>query len=180
MPLAVAGAPYGTDAETGKSLQYNLFVPKNYDRTRSYPMVLFMHDAGTVSSNPLITLTQGLGAVVWASPTEQAKHESFVLAPQFTGEDEGSDGNTTYLKTIKGLIDSVRGKYSIDTGRLYTTGQSGGAMTSSALDFNYPDLFAASFLVAGFSGRTSTPSSRWPSRRSGPWSRRATRRRTRA
>ncbi|WP_406353197.1 hypothetical protein [Streptomyces sp. NBC_00658] len=124
-------------------------MPKNYDRTRSYPMVLFMHDAGTVSSNPLITLTQGLGAVVWASPTEQAKHESFVLAPQFTGEDEGSDGNTTYLKTIKGLIDSVTGKYSIDTGRLYTTGQSGGAMTSIALDFNYPDLFAASFLVAG-------------------------------
>ncbi|MFJ4622402.1 hypothetical protein [Streptomyces sp. NPDC088812] len=137
------------DSATGKSLKYNLFVPKNYDSAKSYPMVLFMHDAGTVSSNPLITLTQGLGAVIWASPAEQAKHECFVLAPQFTGEDEGSDGDTTYLKTIKGLVDAVSGEYSIDTDRLYTTGQSGGAMTSIALDFTYPDLFAASFLVAG-------------------------------
>ncbi|MCI3278888.1 PHB depolymerase family esterase [Streptomyces cylindrosporus] len=139
-----------TDAETGNSLQYNLFVPKNYDRHKSYPMVLFMHDGGTTSTNPLITLTQGLGAVIWASPSEQAKHECFVLAPQFTSEtDEGSDGNAPALKTIKGLIESLADKYSIDRKRLYTTGQSGGTITSIALDFTYPDLFAASFLVAG-------------------------------
>ncbi|MFJ2816681.1 hypothetical protein ACIQOU_21945 [Streptomyces sp. NPDC091279] len=138
-----------TDADTGKSLQYNLFVPKDYDKKKSYPLVLFMHDAGTVGTDPLITLTQGLGAVIWATPTEQAKRACFVLAPQFTGSDEGSDGNATALKTIKGLVDSVSGAYSIDTDRLYTTGQSGGAMSSIALDFTYPDLFAASFLVAG-------------------------------
>ncbi|MFK4098770.1 hypothetical protein ACI2L1_01530 [Streptomyces sp. NPDC019531] len=139
-----------TDAETGNSLQYNLFVPKNYDRHKSYPMVLFMHDGGTTSTNPLITLTQGLGAVIWATPSEQAKHECFVLAPQFTSQtDEGSDGNAPALKTIKGLIDSLADKYRIDRKRLYTTGQSGGTITSIALDFTYPDLFAASFLVAG-------------------------------
>jgi predicted peptidase len=139
-----------TDSETGRSLQYNLFVPKNYDKSKSYPLVLFMHDGGTASTNPLITLTQGLGAVIWASPSEQAKHECFVLAPQFTGEDdEGSDGNAPALKTIKGLIESLADKYSIDRKRLYTTGQSGGTITSIALDFTYPDLFAASFLVAG-------------------------------
>ncbi|WP_406006288.1 hypothetical protein OG440_08840 [Streptomyces sp. NBC_00637] len=139
-----------TDAGTGNSLQYNLFVPKNYDKSKSYPMVLFMHDGGTTGTNPLITLTQGLGAVVWASESEQAKRECFVLAPQFTSEaDEGSDGNAAALQTIKGLIDSLTGKYSIDKKRLYTTGQSGGTITSIALDFTYPDLFAASFLVAG-------------------------------
>ncbi|MEU6148076.1 PHB depolymerase family esterase [Streptomyces sp. NPDC047081] len=139
-----------TDADTDRSLQYNLFVPKNYDKSKSYPMVLFMHDGGTTSTNPLITLTQGLGAVVWASESEQAKHECFVLAPQFTSEDdEGSNGNAEALKTIKGLIESLADKYSIDRKRLYTTGQSGGTITSIALDFTYPDLFAASFLVAG-------------------------------
>ncbi|MFE6488132.1 hypothetical protein ACFVGN_35085 [Streptomyces sp. NPDC057757] len=138
-----------TDSGTGNTLKYNLFVPKGYDRTRSYPMVLFMHDAGTVSSNPLITLTQGIGAVAWADPSFQAENPCFVLAPQFTGDDEGSDGDETALKTIKGLIDSVVGKYGIDEKRLYTTGQSGGCMTSIALNFTYPDLFAASFLVSG-------------------------------
>ncbi|MCI3271788.1 PHB depolymerase family esterase [Streptomyces cylindrosporus] len=139
-----------TDSATGNSLTYNLFIPKDYDKTKSYPLVLFMHDAGTVSTNPLITLTHGLGAVVWADPLSQERNPCFVLAPQFTGEsDEGSDGNATALKTIKGLVDSVTSKYSVDKNRLYTTGQSGGAMTSIALDFTYPDLFAASFLVAG-------------------------------
>ncbi|MDT7847269.1 PHB depolymerase family esterase [Streptomyces justiciae] len=141
------------DADTGNSLQYNLYVPDGYDpadTSTKYPLVLFMHDAGTCSTNTLITLTHGLGAVVWASPESQAKNPCFVLAPQFTDEsNEGSDGNTKALKTIKGLVDSLTSKYRIDTDRLYTTGQSGGAMTSIALDFTYPDLFAASFLVAG-------------------------------
>ncbi|MDT7847536.1 PHB depolymerase family esterase [Streptomyces justiciae] len=139
-----------TDSATGSSLTYNLYIPEDYDKTKSYPLVLFMHDAGTTSTNPLITLTHGLGAVVWADPLWQQENPCFVLAPQFTGQtDEGSDGNATALKTIKGLIDSVTSKYSVDKTRLYTTGQSGGAMTSIALDFTYPDLFAASFLVAG-------------------------------
>jgi predicted peptidase len=39
--------------------------------------------------------------------------------------------------------------YSIDPKRVYTTGQSGGCMTSCELNHRYPDLFAASLLVAG-------------------------------
>ena len=47
------------------------------------------------------------------------------------------------------LLNSLVKKYSIDAKRLYTTGQSGGCMMSIAMDIKYPDLFAASFLVAG-------------------------------
>ncbi|MDD1723965.1 MAG: hypothetical protein LUQ07_02415 [Methanospirillum sp.] len=49
---------------------YNLYVPKDYDPKRSYPMILFIHDAGAVSTQHNKTLTQGLGAVVWAEPSE--------------------------------------------------------------------------------------------------------------
>jgi hypothetical protein len=42
------------------------------------------------------------------------------------------------------------GEYaSIDQNRLYTTGQSAGCMASIAFNIKYPDLFAASLLVAG-------------------------------
>jgi poly(3-hydroxybutyrate) depolymerase len=37
----------------------------------------------------------------------------------------------------------------IDKKRLYTTGQSAGCMRSISMDIKYPDLFAASLLVAG-------------------------------
>jgi len=65
-------------------LLYNLYIPANYDPSRKYPLVLFMHDAGVVGNNPTRTLKQGLGAIVWATPAEQAKHPCFVLAPQYT------------------------------------------------------------------------------------------------
>jgi len=138
------------DPKSGDILNYNLFIPHNYDKTKSYPLVLFMHDAGATSTVTDTTLVQGLGAVVWASPQDQAKREAFVLAPQYVAPivDDNSDA-TNYLDMTVDLVNLMTTQYSIDTNRLYTTGQSGGAMTSIAIDIKYPDLFAASFLVAG-------------------------------
>ncbi|WP_172331749.1 prolyl oligopeptidase family serine peptidase [Mangrovicoccus sp. HB161399] len=137
------------DPETGDSLPYNLFVPKDYDPAQRYPLVNFMHDAGTTSEDPLMTLKQGLGAICWASPQDQADRPCFVLAPQFA-EIVASDGSETssMLDTVINLIKALSEEYSIDTSRLYTTGQSGGGMLSIAMNIKYPDFFAASFLVA--------------------------------
>lgn len=71
------------DARTGRSLAYNLFVPKGYDAARSYPLVVFMHDAGATSNETKTTLFQGLGAVTWANPADQIARPAFVLAPQY-------------------------------------------------------------------------------------------------
>lgn len=137
------------DDQFNKDLMYNLFVPKNYDPKKSYPLVLFMHDAGVVSNNHIETLTQGLGAVVWASDKAQSLNESFVVAPQYTSvmtDDTGTVSND--MDITVNLIKELTNKYSIDTNRLYNTGQSMGGMISIAMDIKYPDLFAASFLVA--------------------------------
>lgn len=130
-------------------LMYNLYVPKNYDPSKKYPLVLFMHDAGVVSNNPTNTLTQGLGAVVWAEPSEQAKNECFVLAPQYNSiiADDTSQTTEAMDMTVD-LIKNLETQYSIDSNRLYNTGQSMGGMTSIAMNIKYPDMFAASLLVA--------------------------------
>ncbi|TCL02056.1 peptidase [Sodalis ligni] len=138
------------DPKTGKMLRYNLFVPKDYRAGTSWPLVLFMHDAGATSDVTRTTLFQGLGAVVWASPEDQAKRPCFVLAPQYAEIIADDDAHTSdMLDTTINLISMLAGKYSIDRNRLYTTGQSGGCMMSIAMDIKYPDFFAASFLVAG-------------------------------
>lgn len=132
-----------------EKLMYNLYVPKNYDPSKKYPLVLFMHDAGVVSNNPVNTLTQGLGAVIWATPSEQAKQECFVLAPQYTTVIADDNSETTEQMDITvDLIKALEKQYSIDTKRIYNTGQSMGGMTSIAMDIKYPDMFAASLLVA--------------------------------
>jgi predicted peptidase len=138
------------DPKTGLLLKYNLFVPKNYYKNKSYPMVLFMHDAGTTNTETKTTLIQGLGAVIWATPSEQAKHECFVLAPQYSTQIVNDNSEASeYLDITVDLINALVSQYSIDKSRLYTTGQSGGCMMSIAMNIKYPDLFAASLLVAG-------------------------------
>jgi predicted peptidase len=138
------------DPASGRSLAYNLFLPDGYDARKSYPLVLFMHDAGVTGPDPLLTLKQGLGAVVWARPEEQAKRPCIVLAPQYDEiiVDDASQASAMREVTYA-LIQSIASTYAIDRKRMYSTGQSGGAMMTIAMDIKYPDLFAASFIVAG-------------------------------
>lgn len=137
------------DPATGKTLRYNLFVPTNKGK-EPLPLVLFMHDAGVTSEYHRATLFQGLGAVIWASPEEQAKRPCIVLAPQFDEiiVDDTSKASPMLETTIH-LIENLSKQYNIDTNRLYTTGQSGGCMMSIAMNIKYPDFFAAAYLVAG-------------------------------
>ncbi len=74
-----------------------------------------------------------------------------MLAPQFDGPPiVDDDWNVDpRLETAKRLLDWVCETYPVDRSRLYTTGQSMGCMSSIVLNVRYPDLFAASYLVAG-------------------------------
>nr|WP_321459733.1 PHB depolymerase family esterase [uncultured Cohaesibacter sp.] len=137
------------DPQTGDVLPYNLFIPKEYDPSKSYPLVNFMHDAGATSNVVRNTLMQGLGAICWASPQDQAKRPCFVLAPQYSEIIADDDSETSsMLETTINLIKALADQFSIDRKRIYTTGQSGGGMMSIAMNIKYPDFFAASFLVA--------------------------------
>ena len=137
------------DAETGKTMQYNLFVPDAYDGKQSYPLVLFMADASTVGKDVTTPLTQGYGALEFASDRDQKEHPSFVLVPQYTDWAVQDDWSTTdeVEMTIR-LLQSVCKEYNVDTDRLYTTGRSMGGMMSFYFNITHPDLFAASLFVS--------------------------------
>ena len=139
-----------TDPSTGITLNYNLFIPKTYDEKKAYPLVLFIHDAGVVDTDIRKTLVQGLGGVIWATPSEQAKHECFILAPQYSTiivNDESE--STPEVDATVSLLKSLNTQFNIDQNRLYTTGQSMGCMASIAMMIKHPELFAAALLVAG-------------------------------
>ena len=137
------------DAETGKTMEYNLLVPAGYDGTKGFPLVLFMADASTVGKDVTAPLTQGYGALEFASGRDQAAHPSFVLVPQYTEWAVQDDWSTTdeVEMTIR-LLQAVCKEYKVDTNRLYTTGQSMGGMMSFYFNITHPDLFAASLFVS--------------------------------
>ena len=136
------------DAENGTSLQYQLFVPENYDASQTYPLLQFIPDSSVVGKDAETVLTQGWGGLVFATEEEQAKHPSFVVVPVFTETVVNDNfGHSEQIETAVRLIQSLTEQYSIDTDRIYTTGQSMGGMTSFYLNTAYPDLFAASLFV---------------------------------
>ena len=141
-----------TDAETGLSVTYNLFLPAGYDASKSYPMVVFIADSSCAKGDPTQSLTQGLGALVWASDEWQAAHPTIVCVPTYSDtvlDDHNGYVTTDYVEATKRLIDSMKTKYAVDASRIYGTGQSMGCMTTLILASAHPDLYAGCMFVDG-------------------------------
>lgn len=136
------------DSESGTTLQYQLFIPDDYNEAQLYPLIQFIPDASAVGRNADTVLTQGWGGLIWATEAEQAKHPAFMLVPVFTETVvDDSFHHSAQIDVAVRLIQSLTNTYSIDTNRIYTTGQSMGGMTSFYLNTAYPNLFAASVFV---------------------------------
>jgi len=138
------------DSVTGKTMTYNLFVPKNYNKNKKYPLVQFIADASTVGKGAKAPLMQGYGGIIWATEESQKENPCFVLVPAFAGpnwatNDKGEVSDEVGIAFR--LLNTVIKNYSIDKKRIYTTGQSMGGMISFYYNATYPDLFAASIFV---------------------------------
>ncbi len=138
-----------SDIETGKTMNYNLYVPDKADESmQQYPLVLFMADASTPGDDVTRPLTQGYGALVWATDQWQSEHPCYVLVPQFSGVAVNDDyEHTEEVDMVMRLLDRVVADNNVDISRLYTTGQSMGGMISMYFNVTYPNVFAASLFV---------------------------------
>ena len=141
-----------TDSQTGSSITYNVYLPKNYDASKSYPMVVFIADSSCAGKDAEQSLTQGLGALVWASDEWQADNECIVVVPTYPEtilDDHSGYTTTDYVEMTKRFIDAMTTEYSVDKNRIYGTGQSMGCMTTLILASEYPDLYAGCMFVDG-------------------------------
>lgn len=141
-----------TDAVTGKTITYNIFLPQGYDGSKSYPLVLFIADASTPGKAVTAPLTQGYGGIIWATPEEQAKHPAIVVVPQYPEvilDDHGQHVLTDYVEATGRMLKDIETTYHVDTQHIYGTGQSMGCMTVMYLAAQHPDLFTATLLVDG-------------------------------
>lgn len=139
------------DPENGVEMAYNLFVPEGYnpnDKSKRYPLVMFIADASTAGKGVKAPLMQGYGGIIWASDAVQRKEPVFVLVPSFKQTAVNDQHQTTpEVATALRLFKATAQNYRIDLKRLYTTGQSMGGMISFYLNSIEPDLFTASMFV---------------------------------
>lgn len=135
-------------AGKGTAIEYNLYAPENVDKAKKYPLVVFIADASTAGKDVTAPLTQGYGALVWATQESQRKNPCYVLVPQLSqvGVNDAYE-HTPEVDDVIGLVNKVVADNQVDPSRIYSTGQSMGGMMSMYYDVAYPDLFAASIFV---------------------------------
>ncbi|CAM3019043.1 S-layer-like y domain-containing protein [Paenibacillus sediminis] len=135
-------------SETGNKIDYRLYEPK-LEAGKKYPLIIFLHGNGERGVNNAAPLLANMGATVWASKDNQAKHPSFVLAPQNPLIASGLWLEKSVYETTLELVHFAVSNPQVDTNRIYITGLSmGGFGTWGFLERN-PDLFAAAMPVCG-------------------------------
>lgn len=138
------------DEQTGKALEYSLYVPEGAGSGDKLPLVMYMPDSTGAGIGAEAIVQRYYGADVWVTDESQQAHPSFVLVPAFTGTATSDNWEVSdeVDMTVR-LIESLESQYGIDASRLYTTGQSMGCMASLYLNSEHPGFFAASMYVSG-------------------------------
>ena len=142
---------YEDTIDSSKTLPYNIFIPEIYSKNKKIPLIIFISDARMVGKDVKAPLYQTIGGPIWATENFQKKHKCFVLVP-FYNEiimDKDEYFKNEYINITIRLITLIKGKYNIDSKRIYITGQSMGAMASLYLLSNYQNIFAAGLIISG-------------------------------
>ena len=147
----------------GETMPYLLFVPEGYDKTKAYPLVLWLHGGGTRGNDLKLLLAHGNehGIGFLARPDNQARYPSFILAPQcppnrFWGDSESAQP-TAQMRMVLEILDKVRQDYAVDSRRIYVMGMSLGGYGTWDIITRRPATFAAAVPICG-GGNTSKAS----------------------
>lgn len=147
------------------TLPYRILYPPNFDSSRQYPLVLFLHGAGERGNDNLAQLMHG--SRLFARKDVRERFPAVVLFPQCPAESFWSNVKATRdtmpynfdfqtggpptaaMRLLLELLNEHKKKPYIDQRRLYVGGLSMGGMGTLELLRRRPDTFAAAFAICG-------------------------------
>lgn len=152
----------GTD-----TLPYRLLLPKNYDASKEYPLILFLHGSGERGNDNEAQLVHGWK--LFLQDSIRAKYPAIVVFPQCSQNSYWSNVDfrydtatkkrtflfpaegepTTAMRMLIQLLEELEDKYKPDDDRMYVGGLSMGGMGTFELVRRKPKLFAAAFPICG-------------------------------
>lgn len=128
---------------------YVVFVPKDYDGKKEYPVILFLHGAGE-TKNPKATKEGKMPVEVGIGPAIKKREKDFpfiVVIPRAEGFGWGAD--TKNAKRALAMLDEVMKEYKVDPKRQILSGLSMGGMGTWSVAMAHPDRFAAIVPICG-------------------------------
>lgn len=147
-------------SKSGSTMPYRIVKPANYDSKKTYPVVLCLHGAGGRGNN---NKSKGTEAFITLSALKvQKQYQVFLITPQCPVKKQWvntpwkngsySTSNIPISKELElavQILDSVEKEFSIDSSRIYVTGQSMGGYGTWDIILRYPKRFAAAVPVCG-------------------------------
>ena len=156
---------YKNYVDSGDTLNYRMLIPKDFDKNKKYPLVLFMHGAGERGNDNKAQLIHG--ASLFLKEENRRLYNSFVIFPQCDSNDYWANINYSHkenglgfsfkenpkplksLSLVIKLMDSIVQNKNVDTNRVYITGLSMGGMGTFELLYHRPTMFAAALPICG-------------------------------
>jgi predicted peptidase len=150
----------------GNTLPYRLLLPENYDASKKYPLILFLHGAGERGNDNESQLVHGAG--LFLRDSIRKKYPAIVVFPQCdTGSfwsnvkiDRNAIGEerlmfqaggrpTVAMELLQKLLKQIIKKYPVQKNQLYVGGLSMGGMGTFEIVYRNPGMFAAAFPICG-------------------------------
>ncbi|WP_226388694.1 prolyl oligopeptidase family serine peptidase [Penaeicola halotolerans] len=153
--------------ENGDRMDYRILYPEAYDKSKKYPLVLFLHGAGERGSDNRKQLTHG--GKLFLKPENRSKFPAIVVFPQCPEDDywidisvrkklydkedlDFSEVNAPPSKQMSLLIElhqSILTNEAVDEKRQYVIGLSMGGFGTFDLISRNPKKFAAAIPICG-------------------------------
>lgn len=154
--------------QNGDTLPYRILFPKDYDASKEYPLVLFLHGRGESGVDNEKNLLHG--AAMFLLDSVREKYPAIVVFPQCPSDSywsnvqtvsEGSPrGKRTFyfiedgppsraMSLVMQLIKNICTRFKVDEDRIYAGGLSMGGMGTFELVRRMPKTFAAAFAICG-------------------------------
>lgn len=150
----------GTD-----TLLYRILMPENFDKTKTYPVLLFLHGAGERGNDNKAQLIHG--SKLFLRPEVRANYPAIVIFPQCPEDSYWSNVKssmvngkrnfefekggkpTLAMKMVMSLMEQVKDLPYTDNKRIYAGGLSMGGMGTFEILRRMRGEFAAAFAVCG-------------------------------
>ncbi|MDW7693283.1 prolyl oligopeptidase family serine peptidase [Flammeovirgaceae bacterium SG7u.111] len=152
--------------EKNDTLLYRLLLPENFDETKKYPLLIFLHGAGERGNDNQKQLLHG--GKLFLEQENREKFPAIVIFPQCPQENYwaavdrkvNQDGSRTFTFPKNGkpskpmalalkLLDSYLKQNFVDKSRVYIGGLSMGGMGTFDMVSRKPNVFAAAFPICG-------------------------------
>ena len=127
-----------------KSYNYAIQVPREYNATKDWPVIVFLNGAGECGTDGSKQVAVGLGT---ASLINAKKWPFIIIYPQKpTVQSAWEDHDAA----VMAMLDQAKKDYRVDTKRLYLTGLSQGGHGTWYIGAKHADMWAAIAPICGY------------------------------